>query len=165
MHRIVVVGGGGLLAGCVSWLGERHPGTRVVGVEPAGAACLGAALAAGELVDLPEIDTFVDGAAVRRAGAHTYPIVKESGAELISVPEGRICSEMLALYQVDGVIAEPAGALASSALGRFVHVQPGQDVVVVVSGGNNDVSRYSEIVERALVYEGRKHYFLVNFPQ
>ncbi|GMA20812.1 threonine ammonia-lyase IlvA [Arsenicicoccus piscis] len=162
---VVGVGGGGLLAGCVSWLGERHPGTRVVGVEPAGAACLGAALAAGELVDLPEIDTFVDGAAVRRAGAHTYPIVKESGAELISVPEGRICSEMLALYQVDGVIAEPAGALASSALGRFVHVQPGQDVVVVVSGGNNDVSRYSEIVERALVYEGRKHYFLVNFPQ
>ena len=162
---VLPVGGGGLLAGAVSWLGERHPQVRVVGVEPAGAACMAAALAAGEPVVLPQLDGFVDGAAVRRAGAVTFPVVRDSGAELVAVDEGRVCTEMLALYQSDGIIAEPAGALAAAALGDVVQVPPGSTVLVVLSGGNNDVSRYAEVVERALVYEGRKHYFLVEFPQ
>jgi threonine dehydratase len=164
---IVPVGGGGLLAGSVAWLGELHPRTRVIGVEPVGAACMAAALVAGHPVTLPEIDTFIDGAAVRRAGNVTVRIVAASAAEMVAVPEGRVCSEMLALYQSDGIIAEPAGALAPAVLGRpgAVEITSGADVVCVLSGGNNDVSRYAEVIERALVYEELKHYFLVEFPQ
>jgi threonine dehydratase len=170
---VIPVGGGGLLAGSVAWLGERHPGVQVIGAEPAGAACVAAALAAGGPVTLPEVDTFVDGAAVRRAGDITYPLIAASGARLVTVDEGRVCREMLALYQIDGIIAEPAGALATGALddlaalpeGAASVIPPGGTVVAVVSGGNNDVSRYAEVVERALIHEGRKHYFLVDFPQ
>lgn len=95
----------------------------------------------------------------------TFPIIRDLGCEWATVPEGQICSEMLDLYQVDGVIAEPAGALASAALRHQVKVEPGQQVVAIVSGGNNDVSRYAEDLERSWAYEGRKHYFLVTFPQ
>lgn len=161
---MVPVGGGGLLAGCLTYLGERYPRVDVIGVEPAGAACMVAALDAGGPVDLPTIDTFVDGAAVRRAGEITFRIADRYRPRMVLVPEGRICSEMLAMYQTDGIIAEPAGALASAGLGIY-KPRPGATVVVILSGGNNDVSRYSEVVERSLVYEGRKHYFLVNFPQ
>ncbi|WP_218184654.1 threonine ammonia-lyase IlvA [Nigerium massiliense] len=161
---LVPVGGGGLLAGCLTWLGERYPSTRVIGVEPAGAACLAAALQSGGPRQLPNIDTFVDGAAVSRAGDLTYAVAALHRPQLYAVPEGRICSEMLDLYQSDGIIAEPAGALASSVLGQYTPAA-GEKVVAIVSGGNNDVSRYAEIVERSLVFEGRKHYFLVNFPQ
>ncbi len=163
---VLPVGGGGLLAGCGTWLAQASPGTRLVGVEPAGAASMAAALAAGHPVELPVIDTFVDGAAVRRAGAVTLPLVRDSGAEVLAVPEGQICTEMLELYQVDGIIAEPAGALATAALtGGTVRVEPGSTVVCLLSGGNNDVSRYAEVVERSLVHQGLKHYFLVEFPQ
>lgn len=169
---VIPVGGGGLLAGSVAWLGERQPGTRVIGAEPAGAACVAAALAAGAPVTLEEVDTFVDGAAVRRAGDVTYPLISASSAHLVAVDEGRVCREMLALYQIDGIIAEPAGALATAALNDLAAgragprpIPAGSTVVAVVSGGNNDVSRYAEVVERALIHEGRKHYFLVDFPQ
>lgn len=161
---VAPVGGGGMIAGCLAYLGERHPGVKVVGAEPAGAASMAAALAAGRPVELDEMDTFVDGAAVRRAGDLTFEIVQRHRPELYPVPEGRICSEMLALYQTEGIVTEPAGALAAASLGLY-RPEPGQTVVVLVSGGNNDVSRYAEILERSLVYEGRKHYFLVNFPQ
>jgi len=114
---------------------------------------------------LPSVDSFVDGAAVAEAGSVTYPLIRDSGAELTSVAEGAVCTEMLAMYQSDGIIAEPAGALAATALGTAVQVEPGQTVVCLVSGGNNDVSRYSEILERSLMHEGLKHYFLVGFPQ
>ena len=102
---------------------------------------------------------------MRRAGALTFPPVRDFGARLVNVSEGRVCTEMLALHQADGSIAEPAGALAAAALGDVVHPRPGATTVCVLSGGNNDVSRYAEVVERALVHEGRKHYFLVDFPQ
>ena len=162
---VVPVGGGGLLAGCTAWLRERHPQVRVVGVEPLGAACVAAALAAGHPVDLVDLDTFVDGASVRRAGALTTPLIAASGAELVQVPESGVCVELLSMYASDGIVAEPAGALASAALRQVVRVEPGQRVVCVLSGGNNDVSRYADISERAAVFEGRKHYFLVEFPQ
>jgi len=163
---VLPVGGGGLLAGALAWLHEHHPTTRVIGVEPAGAASMAAAIEAGQPVELTDLDTFVDGAAVRRVGDVTYPIVAASGAELVAVPEGAICSEMLAMYQTDGIIAEPAGALAATALASgAIELSPGMSVICVLSGGNNDVSRYAEVVERALVHEGRKHYFLVEFPQ
>ncbi|MCI2240147.1 threonine ammonia-lyase IlvA [Paenibacillus sp. TRM 82003] len=162
---VVPVGGGGLLAGVLTWVRERHPGVRVVGVEPAGAPSMAAALAAGRPVRLEEVDSFVDGASVRRVGDVTHAVVAGAPVELVTVPEGAICVEMLAMYQTDGIIAEPAGALATAALAEAVRVEPGQSVVCVVSGGNNDLSRYAEVVERALVHEGRKHYFLVEFPQ
>lgn len=162
---LVPVGGGGLLAGCLTYLRQRWPGTRVIGVEPAGATSMQAALWAGQPVQLESIDTFADGVAVSKAGSTTLPIIQRFGCEWATVPEGQICSEMLDLYQTDGVIAEPAGALAGAALRDQVQVQPGETVVAIVSGGNNDVSRYAEIVERSLVFEGRKHYFLVSFPQ
>jgi threonine dehydratase len=162
---VVPVGGGGLVAGVATWLAERHPGVRVVGVEPGGAASMIAALEAGEPVTLPHLDSFVDGAAVRRVGDVTLPLVAAAGVELTSIPEGLVCSEMLELYQTDGLIAEPAGALAAAALGHGVEVKPGESVVCLLSGGNNDVSRYGEILERSLVHEGLKHYFLVTFPQ
>ena len=162
---VVPVGGGGLVAGCAAWLAERHPGVRVVGVEPQGAACVAAALAAGEPVDLAELDTFVDGASVRRAGRLTTPLIAATGVEMVQVPEGQVCVELLEMYAADGIVAEPAGALSAAALGQVVHVEPDQRVVCVLSGGNNDVSRYAEINERAAVHEGRKHYFLVEFPQ
>jgi threonine dehydratase len=162
---VVPVGGGGLLAGIAAWAAERAPEMRIVGVEPAGAPCMAAALAAGGPVRLEGVDTFVDGAAVALAGSVTYPLVRDGGVELTDVAEGAVCTEMLALYQSDGVIAEPAGALATAALGSTVKVDPGQIVVCLVSGGNNDVSRYGEVLERSLIHEGLKHYFLVGFPQ
>jgi threonine dehydratase len=162
---VIPVGGGGLLAGVASWLDQRHPATRITGVEPVGAAGMRAALDAGGPVTLAELDSFVDGAAVRRVGEFTYPLVRDSGAELVELEAGAICAEMLTLYETDGIIAEPAGALATGALGKAVVPTRGSQVVCVVSGGNNDVSRYSEILERALVFEGLKHYFLVEFPQ
>ncbi|MEU4192736.1 threonine ammonia-lyase IlvA [Kribbella sp. NPDC026611] len=162
---VVPVGGGGLVAGVATWIAERHPGVRIVGVEPGGAASMAAAFEAGYPVTLPHLDSFVDGAAVRRVGEVTLPLVQQAGVELMSVPEGLVCSEMLELYQTDGLIAEPAGALSTSALGNGLDVRPGETVVCLLSGGNNDVSRYGEILERSLVYEGLKHYFLVTFPQ
>jgi threonine dehydratase len=159
---VVPVGGGGLMAGTVAWLRERHPSVRVVGVEPEGAASLAAALAAGKPVTLATLDTFVDGAAVRRVG--DVPFALLDGAEVVSVSAGRVCSEMLEYYQVEGIVTEPAGALSAAAL-SVLSLPAGQTVLCVVSGGNNDVSRYAEVVERAAVFEGRKHYFLVEFAQ
>ncbi len=160
----VPVGGGGLLGGVSTWMAEHCPGTRLVGVEPEGAASMAAALAAGAPVTLDEISPFVDGAAVRRVGDLTHAAVAATGAELTTVAEGAICVEMLEMYQTDGIIAEPAGAMATTVLADL-DLEPGSTVVAVVSGGTNEVSRYAEIVERALVHEGRKHYFLVDFPQ
>ncbi|MGQ0846248.1 MAG: threonine ammonia-lyase IlvA [Sporichthyaceae bacterium] len=161
---VLPVGGGGLLAGAVAWLDGG--GGRVVGVEPTGAACVAAALAAGAPVELADLDTFVDGAAVRRVGAVPFAIVEGSGVEMVTTTSGQVCSEMLSLYDVEGIIAEPAGALATAALASGIAgVEPGSIVVCVVSGGNNDISRYAEIIERAMVHEGRKHYFMVEFQQ
>lgn len=161
---VVPVGGGGLLAGAITALQIEHPRTRIIGVEPAGAASMTAALDAGGPVTLDAIDGFADGTAVRRVGGFTFPIVRDSGCEMRTIAEGAICIEMLALYQSEGIIAEPSGAIASAAL-LELDLDPDSTVVAVLSGGNNDVSRYGEVVERALVHEGRKHYFLVEFPQ
>lgn len=162
---IVPIGGGGLLAGIAAWSAENAPETQLIGVEAAGAASMTAALCAGRPVALESVDTFVDGAAVRTVGSHTFPLIRDHVARVTTVGEGRVCSEMLAMYQHDGIIVEPAGALATACLGDSVAPERGELTVCVVSGGNNDVSRYREILERALVHEGLKHYFLVDFPQ
>ena len=162
---VVPVGGGGLIAGMALWLRERCPGVRIVGAEPEGAASMRAALVAGRPVALPTVDTFVDGAAVGQVGRCTYPLVRDLVDEVVTVPEGAVCTEMLSLYQVEGIIAEPAGALASAAARRLARASGQEGVVCIVSGGNNDVSRYADILERSLVHQGLKHYFLVTFPQ
>ncbi|WP_058234496.1 threonine ammonia-lyase IlvA [Devriesea agamarum] len=166
-HTFVVpVGGGGLLAGCGAWLRERMPSARIVAVEPSGAVSMAAALRADRPVTLHDIDRFVDGAAVRRVGERTFASAKAITPDMVSVDEGAVCTQMLQLYQVEGVIAEPAGALAAAAVATgAARIEPDTDVIVVVTGGNNDVSRYSEVLERSLVHEGLKHYFLVTFPQ
>ncbi|MGW5383732.1 threonine ammonia-lyase IlvA [Nocardia sp. NPDC003963] len=184
---VVPVGGGGCLAGIGTYLRERAPETAILAVEPAGAASMTAALVAGGPVTLPEVDPFVDGAAVRRIGRVPYDAVAEFGGRVVThgslpllvstelpggagsfrllrVDEGAICTAMLELYQNEGIIAEPAGALAVTALLESPP-EPGSTVVCLVSGGNNDVSRYREVIERSLVHQGLKHYFLVDFPQ
>ena len=161
---VVPVGGGGLLAGMAAYLAERSPRTAVLGVEPAGAPSMAAALAEGRPVRLTSMDPFVDGAAVRQVGRLTYEAVSALNVAMVTADEGAICTELLALYQHEGIVAEPAGALAVSALAGLDPVGPGP-VVCVISGGNNDVSRYGEILERSLVHRELKHYFLVDFPQ
>jgi threonine dehydratase len=161
---IVPVGGGGLIAGVALWFRQHIPSIRIVGAEPAGAASMTAALDRGFPVDLESMDTFVDGAAVSRVGDLTFPLVRDLVDEVVPVPEGAVCSEMLDLYQSEGIIAEPAGALASAVL-RLGSVPVSGTTVCILSGGNNDVSRYAEIVERSLIYEGLRHYFLVTFSQ
>lgn len=168
---VMPVGGGGLLAGMAVWLRAHRPEVRLIGAEPAGAASMVAALANNGPVVLPTVDTFVDGAAVGRAGEHTFPLVRDLVDAVVAVPEGAVCTEMLELYQSEGIIAEPAGALASAAVTLLAagaidstSLADGP-VTCVVSGGNNDVSRYAEVVERSLLYEGMRHYFLVTFPQ
>ena len=163
---IVPVGGGGCIAGITTYLAERTANTAVLGIEPAGAAAMMAALAAGEPVTIDHVDQFVDGAAVNRAGTLTYLALSAAGdmVSVTTVDEGAVCTAMLDLYQNEGIIAEPAGALAVAGL-METEVAPGATVVCLISGGNNDVSRYGEVLERSLVHLGLKHYFLVDFPQ
>ena len=163
---IVPVGGGGLLAGVVSYVADMSPATRVVGVEPSGAASLRAAAEAGGPVTLETIDSFVDGAAVKRVGEIPWSIFNthRDMVSLYAADEGAVCTEMLGLYQNEGIIAEPAGALSVAGL-SLADVRPGSTVVCIISGGNNDVLRYAEVMERSLVHRGLRHYFLVNFPQ
>jgi threonine dehydratase len=167
---VVPVGGGGCISGVTTYLAERTSNTSVLGVEPAGAAAMMAALAAGEPVTLDHVDQFVDGAAVARAGTLTYAALAAAGdmVSITTVDEGAVCTAMLDLYQNEGIIAEPAGALSVAGLldaSSAGTIEPGSTVVCLISGGNNDVSRYGEILERSLVHLGLKHYFLVDFPQ
>jgi threonine dehydratase len=163
---VVPVGGGGCIAGITIYLAERTTKTAVLGIEPAGAAAMMAALANGAPVALDHVDQFVDGAAVSRAGKLTYAALAAAGdmVSITTVDEGAVCTAMLDLYQNEGIIAEPAGALSVAGL-LEADIEPDSTVVCLVSGGNNDVSRYGEVLERSLVHLGLKHYFLVDFPQ
>ena len=163
---VIGIGGGGCIAGVTTYLAERTSSTSVLGVEPAGAASMMAALAAGKPVPLDHVDQFVDGAAVKQAGELTFRALAAAGdmVSVTTVDEGAVCTTMLDLYQNEGIIAEPAGALSVAGL-LETDVAPGSTVVCLISGGNNDVSRYGEVLERSLVHLGLKHYFLVDFPQ
>ena len=164
-YVFVPVGGGGLAAGVGSYYKSHDPHTKITGVEPAGAASMRAALDAGRPVNLDGIDRFVDGAAVRRVGDLTFKICREVLHDMITVEEGKICSTILQLYNQEGLIVEPAGALSIAALESRQHEIRGKKVICIVSGSNNDFDRMQEIKERSLQYEGIKHYFLVNFAQ
>ena len=164
-YLFVPVGGGGLSAGVGSYFKTFSPGTRIIGLEPQGAPAMYEAFKAGRPVTLSHIDRFVDGAAVKRAGDLTYPICKEVLDEIHLVPEGKICTTILKLYNEDAIVVEPAGALSIAALDDFAREIKGKNIVCIVSGSNNDIDRMQEIKERSLQYEGLKHYFLINFAQ
>jgi threonine dehydratase len=159
------VGGGGLSAGVGSYFKTFSPKTKIIGIEPAGAPSMKEALKAGHPVTLQNIDSFVDGAAVKRVGDITFSICKDVLDEMHLVSEGKICSTILQLYNQDAIVAEPAGALSIAALDDYAEQIKGKDVVCVIGGGNNDIDRMQEIKERSLQYEGLKHYFLIRFAQ
>lgn len=164
-YLFLPVGGGGLCAGVGSYFKDNSPDTRIIGLEPEGAASLTAALQAGFPVSLPEIERFVDGAAVKRIGDVTFPICKKVLDDVLLVPEGKVCTTILRLYNEEAIVVEPAGALAIAGLDQYSHQIKGKKVVCIVSGGNNDIDRMQEIKERSLQYEGLKHYFLIRFAQ
>ncbi len=164
-YLFVPVGGGGLASGVGSYFKTFSPTTKIIGVEPAGAPSMTEAFRAGHPVVLKNIEHFVDGASVSRAGDITYPICKEVLNEMHLVDEGKVCSTILKLYNEDAIVVEPAGALSISALDDYKEEIKGKNVVCIVSGGNNDIDRMQEIKERSLRYEGLKHYFLIRFAQ
>ena len=159
------VGGGGLASGVGSWVKAVSPETEIIGVEPEGAPSMSEAFRAGHIVTLETIDVFAEGAAVQRVGDLAFEICREVLDDMVTVPEGRLCATILRLYNDHGIIVEPAGALAIAALEDFRDHVKGKTVACLVSGGNNDFRRIEEIRERALIYEGLKHYFIVRFPQ
>ncbi len=161
----VPVGGGGLASGVGSYFKTYSPKTKVIGLEPEGAPSMLEAFKAGQPVTLDKIDRFIDGAAVKRTGDLTYSICKEVLDELGLVPEGRVCSTILRLYNEDAIVVEPAGALSIAALEKYADSIKGKNVVCIVSGSNNDIDRMPEIKERSLQFEGLKHYFLIRFAQ
>src|SRR5690606_9093964 len=162
---IMPIGGGGLASGTGYYLRHSKADIRLFGVEPAGAASMKAALEHGGPVTLSNIDRFVDGAAVKRVGDLTYKYCSSLLDDVRPIPEGKICSTILELYNKDAIVAEPAGALSVAALDFYQEEIKGRKVVCVVSGGNNDIDRMIEIKELSLLYEGLKHYFIVRFPQ
>lgn len=164
-YVFAAIGGGGLLAGVGSYVKAISPSTKVIGVEPEGAASMSQAFEKNDIVTLQKIDKFVDGAAVKQVGQLTMEICKEVTDDIVLVPEGKVCTTILELYNENAIVAEPAGALSIAALHFYREQIKGKTVVCVISGGNNDIDRMQEIKERSLIYEGFKHYFMVNFPQ
>ncbi|MEK3986306.1 threonine dehydratase [Paenibacillus sp. VTT E-133280] len=161
----VTIGGGGLAAGIATYVKTVSPSTKLIGVEPLGAASMTEAIKLGEVVTLKEINKFVDGAAVKRVGGLTYDICSRHLDDIVMVPEGKACTTILELYNENAIVVEPAGSLPIAALDQYRDQIRGKTVVCIISGGNNDIDRMQEIKERSLIYEGLKHYFMVNFPQ
>ncbi|RXK57870.1 threonine ammonia-lyase [Lacibacter luteus] len=164
-YIFIPVGGGGLSAGIGSYFKTYSPKTKIIGVEPEGAPSMKEALAAGHPVTVENIDRFVDGAAVKRVGDIPFSICKDVLDDMHLVPEGKICSTILRLYNEDAIVVEPAGALSIAVLDDYADAIQDKTVVCVVSGSNNDIDRMQEIKERSLQYEGLKHYFLIRFAQ
>jgi threonine dehydratase len=159
------VGGGGLTAGVGTYFKTVSPATKIIGLEPEGAPSMFWALNSGEPVELENIDKFVDGAAVKRVGDITFSFCKEVIDDMHLVPEGKICTTILQMYNEEAIVVEPAGAMSVAALDDYAEQIKGKNIVCIVSGGNNDIARMQEIKERSLTYEGLKHYFLIRFAQ
>ena len=162
---LVPIGGGGLVAGVSAYLKEHAPEIKIVGVEASGARSMKAAFDKGRPVKLDQIDKFADGIAVQKVGKSTYEVARKYVDRLIGVDEGWISGTILDLYSKLGIVAEPAGAATIAALEVVKDQIKGQTICCIISGGNNDINRMPEMEERALIYEGIKHYFVVNFPQ
>ena len=164
-YIFVPIGGGGLASGLGAYFSQISPSTKIIGVEPGGAPCMKAAIENGGPVKLEHIDKFVDGAAVQLAGTHTYEVCRQVLDDIVVVPEGAVCTTIIHMYNKSAIVVEPAGALAVAALKFYKDQIKGKRVACVVSGSNNDITRMEEIREKSLLYEGLKHYFIVNFPQ
>lgn len=162
---IMPIGGGGLAAGMGTYFKQTVPGIKLIGVEPEGAPSMLTSIQNGENTTLGDIDRFVDGAAVKRVGEKTFAICREILDDMLTVPEGKVCTTILKLYNEDAIVVEPAGALSVTALDAVKDQIKGKNVVCIISGGNNDIDRMAEIKEKSLLYEGLKHYFIVRFPQ
>lgn len=164
-YLILPVGGGGLASGVGSVIKTISPETKIIGVEPKGAASLSISLKNDKNTELVQIENFVDGASVKKMGDRNFEYCKELLDDVITIDEGHICSTILKVYNENALVVEPAGALSIAALENIKEKIKGKNVVCIVSGGNNDITRMEEMKERALMYEGLKHYFLINFPQ
>ncbi len=164
-YIFIPIGGGGLAAGVSSVLSVISPNTKVIGAEPKGAPSMSESLRIGAVTKLKTIERFIDGAAVKEVGNLNFNVCKETLTDCIVIDEGEVCQTILDLYNEEGIIVEPAGALSLCALEMFKEEIKGKNVVCVISGSNNDITRTEEIKERALLYHGLKHYFIVNFPQ
>jgi threonine dehydratase len=164
-YIFVPIGGGGLASGIISYFKAVSPDTKIIGVEPAGAPAMATSIKNNKNITLDQIDKFVDGAAVKRVGDLNLAICKDSLDDILLIPEGKVCSTIIRLYNEEAIVVEPAGALSISALDSYKDKIKGKNVVCVVSGSNNDLARMDEIRNRSLLYEGLKHYFIINFPQ
>ncbi|WP_430399100.1 threonine ammonia-lyase IlvA [Flavobacterium sp.] len=164
-YLLLPVGGGGLAAGVSTVFKHLSPATKIIGVEPEGAPSMQEALKQNAPVELDSIDKFVDGAAVKKVGAENFEICKSTLNRMILIPEGKVCSTILQMYNEEAIVVEPAGALSIAALDLLKEEIIGKTVVCIVSGSNNDIERTEEIKERSLIYEGLKHYFMIQFPQ
>ncbi len=164
-YVVCPVGGGGLISGTSFYLKSKTKGVKIFGVEPKEAPAMHNSLKKGKVVSLSSLSSFVDGAAVRKVGRKTFKIVSDFVDDVVLVSEGEVCTSMINLYQNEGVIAEPAGALSIAALEKIKDKIKGKSVVCVLSGGNNDIMRYPEIMEKSLISQGRKHYFIIKFTQ
>lgn len=164
-YLFMAIGGGGLAAGVSTVFRQLSPRTKLIGVEPLGSPSMKVSLDEGHVVALSEIDKFVDGAAVKRVGDLTFEVCRQNLDRVVLVPEGKVCTTILQLYNEEAIVAEPAGALSITALDLLRDEIKGKNVVCLVGGGNNDITRTEEIKERSLLYEGLKHYFIIRFPQ
>lgn len=164
-YLFVPIGGGGLAAGLITYFKEFSPSTKIVGVEPLGAPAMKVSLEKNKVVTLSQIDNFVDGAAVKQVGQIPFQLCKKNLEEVVLVPEGRVCTKIMQLYNSDAIVLEPAGALSVAALDYYKEKIKGKNVVCVISGGNNDIGRMPDIKERSLIFEGLKHFFIIKFPQ
>ena len=164
-YLFLPVGGGGLSAGVGSYFKLKSPHTKIVGLEPEGAPSMLTALKAGHPVELDTIDKFVDGASVKRVGDHNFGICQQVIDDMHLVPEGKICTTILQMYNEEAIVVEPAGAMSVAVLDDYADQIKGKNVLCIVSGGNNDIARMQEIKERSLIYEGLKYYFLIRFAQ
>ncbi len=164
-YIFVPVGGGGLSSGLSSYIKQISPNTKIIGVEPDGAPSMSTSIKSGKNTSIENIDNFVDGAAVKRVGNLNFALCKENLHDMITVPEGKVCQIILDLYNKEATVIEPAGALSIAALDTYKDEIKGKNVVCVISGSNNDITRTAEIKERALLYANIKHYFIIKFPQ
>lgn len=164
-YLFIPIGGGGLASGMSTVFKQLSPNTKIIGIEPTGAPAMYESFKHNQLITLDSIDTFADGVAVKRVGGLNFEICKDYLDDMVLVHEGKICQTMLDLYDEDAIVVEPAGALSIAVLDQYAEEIKGKKVVCVVSGGNNDISRTEDIRERALLHQGLKHYFIVNFPQ
>lgn len=164
-YCFMAIGGGGLASGVGSVFRQLSPHTKLIGVQPLGAPSMQRSIAAGQRQALEHIESFVDGAAVKCPGALTFRLCRELLDDVVLVPEGQVCLDLLKMYNEEGIVLEPAGTLCISALHQYADQIKGKNVVCVVSGSNNDITRMEDIKERATRYQGRKHYFMVTFDQ